>query len=106
MFIDNDTSGNDTVGTGLLAKWKAKRMEKKARKVDEYREATRNTAWDKIQSLFATYWLWIAIAGGLYMAWKFLFKKRTGGFRRKKKSNSGRAFYLRMKRAKARKNRK
>lgn len=112
MMLADDISGNDTTGgMGLLAKWRAKRIERKREKANEYLEETAPPKEERgiigtILAFVMENWLWIAIGGGIYLAWKFLFKRRGFGYRRKKKVNSGRAFYLRMKRAKERKRKK
>jgi hypothetical protein len=95
-------SGNDTTGgAGLLSKWRAKRTIRKREKAERYLDETKTES--PILSFLKRSWLLILIIFAVVLfLWKVIFRRKAGrGFRRK--SNSGRSFYLRMKRAKARK---
>ena len=106
-FISNSGNEPDTSGMSLLEKWKAQRTARKVSRKQEYvDENTKPSMFTKLWGMIVANWLYIAIA----LIFWFVIKPMLFGskkiFRRKKKVNSGRSFYLRMQRAKARKRRK
>jgi hypothetical protein len=100
----NDLSGNDTTGgQSLLAKWRMKRTVRKQEKAKNYLKETGASPIDNIINFIKTSWLMILIVIAVVVfLWRLIFKRKSGGIFRRKR-NSGRSFYLRMKRAKARK---
>jgi len=108
MFNFIDSNEVDTSGMSLLEKWKAQRTARKISRKQEYiDENTQPTFFEKAWSMIVNNWLIIAIGLILWFVVKpMLFGGRRVFRRRKSRSNSGRSFYLRMQRAKARKRRK
>ena len=105
-LFNSDTS--DTSGLTLLEKWKQQRIARKIQRKEDYiKENTQPTFFDKAWDMITSNWILVVIIGLVF--WFVIKPLMFGGkkiFRRKKKVNSGRSFYLRMQRAKARKRRK
>ncbi len=105
-FINN-AGEIDTTGMSLLEKWKAQRTARKiARKQEYIDENTEPTMLEKVWSIIVSNWLIIAIVLLFWFVVKPMLFGAKKVFRRRKKGNTGRSFYLRMQRAKARKRKK
>lgn len=104
-MIINDLSGNDTTGgQGLLAKWRTKRALRKEEKAKERIRETSGNVFEVFLEWIKASWLVVLIViAVIWFLWRLIFKRKSGGGMFRRRRNSGRSFYLRMKRAKARK---